>query len=79
MITLVKQLAGRNDHGKVAYGTEAGLFTAMARIPAVVIGPGSIAQAHKADEFITISELHACSQFLTKLIVYCSSVSVHSI
>ena len=39
----------RNDgHGKVAYGTEAGLF-ALAGIPTVVIGGSSIEQAHKAD------------------------------
>ena len=73
LITLTKQLAGRNGHGKVAYGTEAGLFMAMAGIPAVVIGPGSIEQAHKADEFIAISELTACGQFLTRLIAHCSS------
>ncbi len=72
LITLTKQLAGRNGHGKVAYGTEAGLFTTMAGIPAVVIGPGSIEQAHKADEFIAISELTACGQFLTRLIAHCS-------
>lgn len=72
LITLTKQLAGRNGHGKVAYGTEAGLFTDLAGVPAVVIGPGSIEQAHKADEFIAISELQACSQFLTKLIAYCA-------
>ena len=72
LITLTKQLAGRNGHGKVAYGTEAGLFTAMAGIPAVVIGPGSIEQAHKADEFIALNQLSACSQFLTGLIAHCA-------
>ncbi len=72
LVTLAKRLAGRNGHSKVAYGTEAGLFTAMAGIPAVVIGPGSIEQAHKADEFIAISELAACSQFLSRLIAHCA-------
>ena len=51
VVALAKALAGRNGHSKVAYGTEAGLF-AQAGIPTVVIGPGSIEQAHKADEFI---------------------------
>ncbi len=72
LITLTKQLAGRNGHSKVAYGTEAGLFTSMAGISAVVVGPGSIEQAHKADEFISISELTACSHFLRGLIAHCS-------
>ncbi|MGY3458162.1 acetylornithine deacetylase ArgE [Bradyrhizobium sp. LM3.4] len=46
IVTLAKSLAGRNDHAKVAFGTEASLFASMADIPSVVIGPGGIAQAH---------------------------------
>jgi len=68
---LAKHLSGRNSHSKVAYGTEAGLF-ALAGIPSVVIGPGSIDQAHKADEFIAISELEKCGVFLDKLITLCA-------
>jgi len=70
VVGLAKSLAGRNDHGKVAYGTEGGLF-AQAGIPTVVIGPGSIEQAHKADEFIAASELAACGAFLDRLIAHC--------
>ena len=65
---LAGRLAGRNDHAKVAYGTEAGLFVTMADVPAVVVGPGSIAQAHGPDEFIEIAELDRCAQFLDRLI-----------
>ena len=67
VVSLAKKLAGRNDHSKVAFGTEAGLFTAMAGIPAVVVGPGSIEPAHKADEFIALSELAKCNAFLARL------------
>jgi acetylornithine deacetylase len=70
VVALAKSLAGRNAHGKVAFGTEAGLF-AQAGIPTVVIGPGSIEQAHKADEFIAASELEACGAFLDRLIAHC--------
>ena len=63
MTLLAKQLSGRNNHRKVAYGTEGGLF-AQAGIPTVVIGPGSIDQAHKADEFIAVSELNAWGEFI---------------
>ena len=52
---------------RVAYGTEAGLFD-KSGIPAVVIGPGSIEQAHKADEYIEMSELVACGRFVSGLI-----------
>lgn len=63
----IKSLAGRNSHGKVAFGTEGGLFSKELGIPTVVCGPGNIAQAHKPDEFIEISQLHACDRFLSAL------------
>lgn len=68
---LAKRLAGRNDHTKVAYGTEAGLFVALAGIPTIVVGPGSIGQAHIPDEFIEKAELEKCGLFLDRLIDHC--------
>jgi acetylornithine deacetylase len=38
LVTLAKQLTGRNSHAKVSFGTEASLFVSMAHIPAVVMG-----------------------------------------
>jgi acetylornithine deacetylase len=72
VVTLAKALAGRNDHAKVAYGTEAGLFQTIAEVPTVVIGPGFIDQAHKADEWIALDELAKCEAFLDRLIARCS-------
>ncbi|MGL5363694.1 MAG: acetylornithine deacetylase [Bosea sp. (in: a-proteobacteria)] len=72
IVTLAKKLAARNDHAKVAYGTEAGLFDAMAGIPSIICGPGSIEQAHKADEFIEVSEMDACCAFLDRLVEHCT-------
>jgi len=74
IVRLAKELAGTSRHAKVAYGTEAGLFSA-AGIPSVVIGPGSIEQAHKADEFIAASELARCGAFLDKLMAQCCGAS----
>ncbi|WP_046863746.1 acetylornithine deacetylase [Microvirga massiliensis] len=71
IVTFAKALAGRNDHGKVAYGTEAGLFQLKAGIPTVVIGPGHIEQAHKANEWIAEEQLEACSVFVERLIEHC--------
>ncbi len=65
---LAKRLAGKNAHAKVAYGTEGGLFQTNGGIESIVVGPGSITQAHKPDEYIYISELEKCEAFLTKLI-----------
>jgi acetylornithine deacetylase len=48
----------------VPYGTDASLFAA-AGLNCVVIGPGDIAQAHTADEWIELDQLdHAASLFL---------------
>jgi acetylornithine deacetylase len=55
--------------GPAAIGRASGLF-ALAGIPTVVIGPGSIEQAHKADEYIAVSQLEACSAFLDRLIAH---------
>ena len=73
LVTLAKQLAGRNSNAKVSFGTEASLFVAMAEIPAVVIGPGSIAQAHKPDEFVELSALMNCAGFIERLIAHCAT------
>lgn len=51
----------------VPFGTDAGYFQA-ADIPTVIMGPGSIAQAHQPDEWIAASELVAASDFLSRLV-----------
>lgn len=66
-VTLAREISGLNAVQAVAYGTEAGLFQ-RAGIPAVICGPGSIEQAHKADEYVALSELAACEVFLRRLI-----------
>jgi acetylornithine deacetylase len=45
------------------FGTEAGFFQ-EAGIPAVVCGPGSIAQAHRPDEWIDTGQIAAADRFL---------------
>src|SRR5262249_57161193 len=56
-VTFVKRLVDRNDHSKVAYGTEAGLFQNGAGVASIVCGPGSIEQAHRPDEFLDLSQV----------------------
>ena len=67
VVAFVKALAGRNDHAKVAFGTEAGLFAARADIPTVVCGPGAIAQAHRPNEFITLEQVAKGEEFMKRL------------
>jgi acetylornithine deacetylase len=75
LISLAKRLSGRNSHGKVSFGTEAALFVSIADIPTVVIGPGSIEQAHKPDEFVETAELSNCAGFIERLIAHCAKSS----
>ena len=65
---LVMALTGANTTGKVSFGTEAGVFSALGDIPTVVCGPGNIEQAHKPDEFIELDQLGRCEAFLDKLL-----------
>ncbi|MCR9073757.1 MAG: acetylornithine deacetylase [Alphaproteobacteria bacterium] len=65
--TLVRQLTGLNRSSVVSFGTEAGTFQ-RAGMPAVIFGPGSIDQAHKADEFIAIDQISQCVDFMVDLI-----------
>ena len=65
-VALALRLAGHNEAHAVSYATEAGLFQ-EAGSPAVVIGPGDIAQAHAADEFIAKDQLEKCMVFLDRL------------
>ena len=63
---LVQRLTGRNQAGRVSYGTEAGLYQS-AGIPTIVCGPGHIAQAHQPEEWVAESELESCVTFLRRL------------
>ncbi|MFT4090565.1 MAG: acetylornithine deacetylase [Asticcacaulis sp.] len=64
---LAKRLMGTNEVFAVPYAAEAGQFQ-QAGISTVIIGPGSIEQAHKVDEFIELSQLAACEVFMLALI-----------
>ncbi len=67
VVRLVKSLTGANTTGKVGFATEAGLFQAHG-IPAVVCGPGSIEQAHKPDEFVSLEQIALCERFMARLL-----------
>jgi acetylornithine deacetylase len=67
VVELAKALTGANATGRVAFGTEAGLFQ-QAGMPTVVCGPGSIEQAHKPNEFIALDQVAQCEAMLRRLI-----------
>jgi acetylornithine deacetylase len=66
IVPLTLKLAGQNETLAVSYCTEAGLFQ-DGGAPAIICGPGDIAQAHTVNEFIRIEELEKCLAFLDRL------------
>jgi acetylornithine deacetylase len=52
---------------KVSYGTEASFFQRYG-VPSIVCGPGSILQAHKPDEYVSLDQLRSCDQFIEGLV-----------
>ena len=65
--SLVRRLTGDNSINVVSYGTEAGHFQTE-NISTVICGPGSIDQAHQADEYITIAQYNLGAKFMRDLI-----------
>jgi acetylornithine deacetylase len=64
---LARALSGDDARHVVSYQTEAGHFQDRG-LSTVVCGPGSIARAHQPDEFLTVGELDAGTEFVRRLI-----------
>lgn len=63
---IMMELTGGNTADVVPFGTEAGIFQNLS-MSAVVCGPGSIEQAHKADEFVSVDQMRQCLTMLERL------------
>ena len=74
LVKFIKKLLGNQSHKKEIFGSEGGLFQNKLNLPTVVCGPGSISQAHKANEFISLDQLAMGGKFLDSLI---DSLSKH--
>ncbi len=68
---LCQQITGHNSTDVVGYAAEAGQFQ-TAGYDTVICGPGSIDQAHQADEFITLDQIAAGTRFQRALIAHLS-------
>jgi len=66
-VRLVQAITGTTAIHKVSYAAEGGQFQ-EAGLPTVLCGPGSIDQAHKPNEFITLEQVEAGTDFVRKLI-----------
>ena len=68
VVNFVKSLTGANGTIKVAFGTEGGLYDARLGIPTVICGPGSMAQGHKPDEYVSVEQMARCQAMLAALV-----------
>ena len=64
---LAHALARDRSTAKVAYAAEAGLFQ-RAGIPSIICGQGSIEQAHKPNEYVTLEQVARCETFMDGLV-----------
>ena len=62
------QRVGSEPAGAVAFGCEAGMYSAALDVPAIILGPGDIGNAHRPDEFVLPSELEACETAVSALV-----------
>ena len=65
---LARRLTGDNGTHVVSYGTEGGQFQTLGGYSTVICGPGDIAQAHQADEYLTLAQFDAGWRFMQGLI-----------
>lgn len=69
VIALLRRICGDDTPAcKVAFGTEAGLFSQILGIPAAICGPGDMAQGHKPDEYVEAGQLGRCDAMMDRLI-----------
>ncbi len=67
IVSLIQSMSGTDSWDTVSYAAEAGQF-AEGGFQSIICGPGSIAQAHRADEFIAKSELEKGVKMIQKLV-----------
>jgi acetylornithine deacetylase len=72
VVELIKKISGNSKLDTVSFAAEAGQF-ADEGFQSAICGPGSIEQAHRADEFITREQLEKGVDFMNKLIAELSS------
>ncbi|SFF84345.1 acetylornithine deacetylase [Neptunomonas qingdaonensis] len=73
LVKMAEQLTGHSAEA-VAFGTEAPFLQALG-METIVMGPGSINQAHQPDEFLALDQIKPTVEILTRLIQrYCVDI-----
>jgi acetylornithine deacetylase len=68
IVALAGSATGERARIKVGFGTEGGLFSTQLGIPSVVCGPGSIGDAHRPDEYVSLDQLARCDAMLDSVL-----------
>ena len=68
IVALTQKISGQNSWKTVSYAAEAGQFH-EAGYQSIICGPGSIEQAHRANEYTTQEQLNEGVKMLQKLVV----------
>jgi len=71
VVSLIRLIANNNQLDAVSYAAEAGQF-AEGGFQSVICGPGDIAQAHRANEFIEETQMLKGMQMISNLTKYLS-------
>ena len=65
-VALAREWGAVGEATAVPYGAEAGQY-AQAGVDTVICGPGSIEQAHRANEYVSVRQVQACDRFMGRL------------
>ncbi|GAL72279.1 M20/M25/M40 family metallo-hydrolase [Jejuia pallidilutea] len=75
IVKLISKINANTNFGTVAYASEAGQYN-EAGLQSIICGPGSIDQAHRANEFIAKEELIKYVELLHNLMHLFSSETI---
>lgn len=67
VVDFIKKVSQNSKTDTVSYAAEAGQFS-EAGFQSVICGPGDIAQAHRANEFVAIEQLDLCLNMIERVI-----------
>jgi acetylornithine deacetylase len=66
-LDVCREVNGQAEPAGVPYGTDAAALWGVARIPCVVLGPGSVDQAHTQDEWVEIAQVPRAARIYAEI------------
>ncbi|MCB4808857.1 acetylornithine deacetylase [Tamlana sp. 62-3] len=73
-VDLIGKITGNYNWNTVSYASEAGYF-ANAGFETIICGPGSIKQAHRANEFISKDQLNKGTEMIDALVLHLEAIA----